>query len=115
MWIDYITSLPFIVLLSLAVASLIYWIGGRMAEASSPDAGKAILYASGEEPPHVAPHFDLERYVIYVIYFFIFDILAFILGTSFEHTGGSTVLYAFTILTTVVFLVPHGRRKRLIE
>jgi NADH:ubiquinone oxidoreductase subunit 3 (subunit A) len=112
MWIDFLTSFPFIALLSLAIAFFIYWIGGRMAESSSQDSEKKILYASGEEPPHVSPHINIERFVIYAVYFYIFDILAFIMVTSFEHTGGATILYAFTVLTALLFLVPHSWRRK---
>jgi NADH:ubiquinone oxidoreductase subunit 3 (subunit A) len=106
------TSFPVIVGISFLVVILIYWLGVRMSKArSEKEAESRILYASGEEPPHDAPQINLERFVIYVIYFYIFDILAFLVVTSFEQTGGATIMYASIILTAILFLVPHNWRR----
>ena len=110
-----LTSFPIIVGFSFIVVVLIYWLGGRMSrvqnEGSLSDSEAKILYASGEDPPHDAPHINLERFVIYIIYFYIFDILAFMIFTSFEQTGGAIILYASIILTAVLFLVPRNWRR----
>jgi NADH:ubiquinone oxidoreductase subunit 3 (subunit A) len=112
MLVEVLVSFPFIVGISFLVVILIYWAGGRISRARiEKEAESQILYASGEEPPHHEPLINLERFVIYVIYFFIFDILAFLIVTSFEQTSGATIMYAGIILTAVLFLVPYNWRR----
>jgi NADH:ubiquinone oxidoreductase subunit 3 (subunit A) len=109
---DVFTTFPTIVIVSFLVVIIIYWLGSRISKTTSEKLVESkILYASGEEPPHDAPHINLERFVIYVIYFYIFDILAFIVVTSFEQTGGATIMYTGIILTAILFLVPHNWRR----
>jgi NADH:ubiquinone oxidoreductase subunit 3 (subunit A) len=115
--VSILTSLPTIAVISFLFVWFLYWLGGQINYRSSTkshfDKEKKILYASGEEPPHETPHIILERLVIYIIYFFVFDILAFILVTSFEHTGGAIILYAGIILISILFLAPQSWRKEV--
>ncbi|MCD6504720.1 NADH-quinone oxidoreductase subunit A, partial [Candidatus Bathyarchaeota archaeon] len=46
-------------------------------------AGKSAPYACGEDLPAEELKVNLERFFVFAVYFLIFDVLAFILATSF--------------------------------
>ncbi len=110
MWIDLLISLPFIFFLSLLIG-LIFYLVGRIAGARGKETpGKVAPYACGEDLPARKFQVDVERFLVYAVYFLIFDILAFILATSLNTPGIFPAVYAVIVLMAVVILLPLWRR-----
>jgi NADH:ubiquinone oxidoreductase subunit 3 (subunit A) len=97
---------------SLVLALAIYWIGGRIgAKGDLGKTGKTEPYACGEELPVQDLRVDLERFLVFAVYFLIFDVLAFVLATSFYALGVAPITYSLVVLVAVAMLV-FSRRHR---
>jgi len=103
---DVIASLPTAFLTALIVSLIFYWIGGRIAPKGKKTAGKLATYACGEEYPAEKLQLNIQKFFIYAVYFMIFDILAFILATSFMSPGIIPAIYALITLSAVMLLLP---------
>jgi NADH:ubiquinone oxidoreductase subunit 3 (subunit A) len=110
-WQELFTSLPFVFMVSLATALLLYMCGGRISPKGSENLGKLSQYACGENLPAEKLQVNVEHFFIYAVYFLVFDILAFMLATSLGSPGLMPSLYATITLLAVVLLLPLlGRR-----
>jgi len=107
---DLLVSLPFIFFLSLVVGLILYGIGGKVGAKGEKTEGKVAPYACGEDLPARKLQVDVERFLIYAVYFLVFDILAFILATSLNTPGYFPAIYALIVLMAVVILLPLLRR-----
>ena len=107
---DLLISLPFIFFLCLVVGLILYLVGGRVGAKGEKSADKVAPYACGEDLPPRKLQVDVERFLIYAVYFLIFDILAFILATSLSTPGYFPAVYASIVLMAVVILLPLWRR-----
>ena len=105
------SSPPFIILFSLAVAVTIYWIGGRLKAKGEANPGKEEAYACGEDMPAVKTQINIQSFFIYAFYFMIFDILAFVLATSFGIAGIYATLYTGIVLLAIIVLPKLGTGK----
>jgi NADH:ubiquinone oxidoreductase subunit 3 (subunit A) len=110
MQIDLLISLPFIFLLSLLIGLVLYLVGRTIGAKGEETADKVAPYACGEDLPARKLQVDVEGFLVYAVYFFIFDILAFILATSLDTPGIFPVAYAVIVLMAVVILLPLWRR-----
>lgn len=111
MQIDLLSSLPFLFFLSLLVGLVLYWVGGRVGAKSEKSADKVAPYACGEDLPPRKLQVDVERFLIYAVYFLIFDILAFILATSLNRPGYFPAIYATIVLMAIIILLQSWRRE----
>lgn len=107
---DLLISLPFIFFLCLVVGLILYLVGGIAGARGEKSADKVAPYACGENLPPRKLQVDVERFLIYGVYFLIFDILAFILATSLSTPGFFPAIYAIIVLMAVVVLLPLWRR-----
>jgi NADH:ubiquinone oxidoreductase subunit 3 (subunit A) len=110
MQIDLLISLPFIFLLSLLIGLVFYLVGRIIGAKGEETTDKVAPYACGEDLPARKFQVDVERFLVYAVYFFIFDILAFILATSLDTPGIFPSAYAVIVLMAVVILLPLWRR-----
>ena len=107
---DLLISLPVVFLLSLVVGLIFYLVGRIVAAKGEKTTGKVAPYACGEDlPPHKF-QVNVEEFLIYAVYFLIFDILAFTLATSLITPGYFPVVYTLIVLMAVVILMPLRRR-----
>ena len=53
---------------------------------------------------------DLERFLVFAVYFLIFDVLAFVVATSSYATGLAPIVYSLVVLTAAAMLI-FSRRK----
>ena len=98
--------LPVVFGVCLAVALFIYWIAGRIsAKNSMTGTGKTTTYACGEDLPIEELRVDLERLLIFAVYFLIFDVLVFVLATSFYTMGLIPTAYSLIVLMAVAMLI----------
>jgi NADH:ubiquinone oxidoreductase subunit 3 (subunit A) len=102
--------LPLVFVVSLVAALIIYWVGGRLAPKSVHDEAKNAPYSCGEQPPMKEAKLDLERFLTYAVYFLIFDVLAFVVMTSFYATDYLPVMYSLIVLIAVGMLI-FARKK----
>ena len=86
------------------VALGIYWAGGRLKAKGEVTKGKEEAYACGEDIPGVKSKVNVQSFFMYAFYFMIFDILAFMLVTSFGTAGIYATLYAGIVLIAMVIL-----------
>lgn len=110
MLMDLLTSLPFIFILSIIVGLILYLVGWIVGAKGEKSRSKVAPYACGEDLPPRKFQVDVERFLIYAVYFLIFDILAFVLVTSLRTPGYFPVIYASIVLMAVVILLPLWRR-----
>jgi len=103
-WQELFISLPFVFVLSLIAALMLYWYGGKISPKAAKTPGKLAQYACGEEMPAEKLQVNVERFFIYAVYFLVFDILAFMLATSFASPGFMPALYAVITLLAVALL-----------
>jgi len=103
-----LSSPPFIILLSVIVGVAIYWIGGRLKAKGDTSPGKEEAYACGEDIPAVKTQTNIQSFFIYAFYFMIFDILAFVLATSFGTAGIYATLYTGIVLLAIIVLPKLG-------
>jgi len=109
--IDLIFSLPFVFVLSFLVGSGIYLVGWIVSAKKAKTRGKVAPYASGEDLPPLKFQIDLEKFLIYALYFLIYDIFAFTLAMSLGTPGHLPTVYAIIVLAAVVILAPWRRIK----
>lgn len=105
-----LASLPVIFLISITVGLILYLVGGRIGAKGRKSPGKVAPYACGEDLPPRELQVNVERFLIYAVYFLIFDILAFILATSLTTPGYFPAVYASIVLMATVILLPLWRR-----
>jgi NADH:ubiquinone oxidoreductase subunit 3 (subunit A) len=110
MYADLLVSLPFIFILSIIVGLIIYLVARRVVAKGEKTAYKVAPYACGEDLPPRKFQVDLEEFLIYAVYFLIFDILAFTLATSLSTPGYFPIAYTLIVLMAVVILIPLWRR-----
>lgn len=117
MTFDFIFSLPFMFLWAFLISCFLTIIGliisrARAQKTKEPENGR-MPYACGEDMISGKFQISVQRFFLYVAYFMIFDIAAFILALSFSVEGIYPVLFSvimvFNLLT--VFPLVRGNRK----
>lgn len=112
MSLDPLFLLPVATVSAVIVIALIFWIGGKI----SPNVGKSdpeklSPYACGEEFQVEEHGINMERFLIYALYFLIFDVLTFIMAISFFERGIMPAIYSAVALASVMVLVMARRHK----
>jgi len=95
---------PLAFLASLALALALYWVGGMVGARGRRSRGKEAPYACGERLPAREHRMNVERFFIYVVYFLIFDVYAFMIATSSTTVGVLPILYALFLLLATCFI-----------
>ena len=103
--------MPFMFILSLAFSVLLYMIGSVVSPKVKKTVGKLSSYACGEEFPAGKSQVNIRSFFLYIAFFMIFDISAFILATSFGSQGLYPVIFSAIALLAVITLLPVWRRK----
>lgn len=104
--------LPAIFGVAVVLGLVIYLLGGRISPRNlSQTAGKTAPYACGEDMPAEEMKIDLERFLVFAVYFLIFDVFAFSIATSFSATGLVPLAYSLIVLMAVVMLILSRRHK----
>jgi NADH:ubiquinone oxidoreductase subunit 3 (subunit A) len=108
---DFMLSIPFIFIISLVFSLMIYLIGSLISPKGKDTVEKFSSYACGEDFPARKLQFNIKNFFIYVTFFMIFDISAFILAMSFESRGLYPILFITITAGSVLTLLPAIRRK----
>ena len=109
---DSILLLPAIFGVALLAALAIYWLGGRISPRNvAQSAGKTAPYACGEDLPAEEMKIDLERFLVFAVYFLIFDVFAFLMATSFYATAFVPIFYSLIVLVSVGMLILSRRHR----
>jgi len=104
--------LPAIFGVAIVAGLMIYWVGGKISPKQvASTAGKTAPYACGEDLPAEEMKVDLERFLVFAVYFLIFDVFAFIIATSLYTTVFVPVaaVYSLIVLVSVAMLVISRR------
>lgn len=104
MYLNLIASLPFIFIVSILVGVVIYLTGRKVAAKGEKTAGKVAPYACGEDLPPSQFQINVGEFLIYAVYFLIFDVLAFTLATSMGNPGYFPMVYVIVVLMAVALL-----------
>lgn len=103
--------LPIVFGVAITIALLLFWIGGKISAKSKPNSEKTAPYACGEDLPVEESKIDLEKFLIFAVYFLIFDVLAFVVSTSYYGGGLVSAAYSLIVSMAVVMLVLSRRHK----
>jgi NADH:ubiquinone oxidoreductase subunit 3 (subunit A) len=94
------------------VAIFIYWVAGRIsAKSTAANTEKTTSYSCGEDLPMGELTVDLERLLIFAVYFLIFGVLGFVLATSFNTMGLIPTAYSLIVLMAVSMLILSRRHR----
>ena len=104
-------STPFIFLISLSFSVLLYLVGSLISRKAGETVGKLSSYACGENFPPGKSRVNVRSFFLYVTFFMVFDISAFILATSFSNPGFYPLLFCAIILLSVVTLLSVWREE----
>jgi len=92
--------------LSLLITLIIYLVGRRIAPKGGKEGGaKTDPYACGEDLPAEEGRIDLERFLIFALFFLVFDVAAFMLATSYFALGIMPVIYVSIVIVAVTALM----------
>ena len=107
---DLVLAIPLIFGLSLLVAILIF-IAGSLASVRVSRKSKLGFtpYACGEAFPAAKLQVNLENFFIYLAFFLIFDVAAFLLVLSYENPGFYPILFCLVIIINISTLIPLWR------
>lgn len=112
MYLDPLLLLPLAAISAVLVIVLIFWIGGKISpniKKSDPD--KLAPYACGEELAIEEHGINMERFLIFALYFLIFDVLTFIMAISFFERGILPATYSMVALASIMVLIIARRHK----
>lgn len=108
---NFVLSISFIFILSLTFSVLLYLMGSVVSPKVKGTVGKLAPYACGEDLPAKKVQVNVRSFFLYITFFMVFDISAFILATSFGSQGFYPVLFSAIILLAVTTLLPIWRGK----
>jgi len=114
MALNYLVSLPFIFLLALLVSTLLYCVGSLISQKvkKTRRSSKFDPYACGESLPAEKLQINIERFLLYIMLFMIFDITAFLLSISFNASSICPIIFIAIIASSLLIIVPEIRGKR---
>lgn len=110
--ISLLLSLPFIFIVSLGISISLYLIGATMSPKGKKTKGKLAPYACGEELPPQKFQVNVRSFFLYVTFFMIFDISAFLLAMSFSVHGPYPAIFSTVIILALVWLLMAWRREK---
>ncbi|MGD8565675.1 MAG: NADH-quinone oxidoreductase subunit A [Candidatus Bathyarchaeota archaeon] len=101
---EILSSLPFVIIVTIAIAVIIYVLGSRIATKGKISYGKTASYTCGEELSPQEFKMNVEEFFIYAVYFLVFDVLIFVLAMSFAAPGMLVAIYTVIVLIAVTVL-----------
>jgi len=113
-----LSSLNAIVALGLAalLTIMLYFVGGKLAAKGRASPGKYEPYACGEDLPPPEPRVNLMAFFWYILFFVVFDVVAFIVATSYGVLGTTApmlkvlpAVYLALAIMAVLVLFPLRR------
>jgi NADH:ubiquinone oxidoreductase subunit 3 (subunit A) len=108
---DFVLTTPFIVMLSLSFSVFLYLLGSTLSHKVKTTVDKLSSYACGEDLPAERSKVNVRQFFMYITFFMVFDVSAFMLATSFSSPGVYPLLFCVIVLLAVVTLLPLWREK----
>ena len=78
--------------IAVVIIAILYLVGGSISAKGKPSVGKYRPYACGEDFPPPEPRVNLMAFFWYILFFVIFDVVAFIVATSYGVIGATAPL-----------------------
>ncbi|MEM2178555.1 MAG: NADH-quinone oxidoreductase subunit A [Candidatus Methanomethylicaceae archaeon] len=103
--------LPITVILAILLTLIIFIIGGKISQKALKDPEKLAPYACGEDVSFEEARINLEKFLIFALYFLIFDVITFIMAISFFERGILPGIYSIVALASILILVIGGLHK----
>jgi len=100
--LDILLSPPVAFLVFLAVFTLLYWIGGRMAPKANAVGGKRTTYACGEDIPGTKIQFGYRSFFMIALFFTMMHVSALVVATL---PGGPIVFFGIFYLGMIFLSV----------
>jgi len=110
--INVLLSLPFVFIVSLGFSIVLYLVGAVISPKNKKTKGKLAPYACGEELPPQKFQVNVRSFFLYVTFFMIFDISAFLLAMSFSVHGPYPAIFGAVIILALVWLLMTWRREK---
>jgi len=110
--LEVLFSLPSVFFLMLLIGVVLYVISSVIAPKNEKTADKLAPYACGEDMSGRKFQVNLQRFFIYVTYFMIFDISAFLLALSFTGRGLYPVIFVVITALSLLTIIPTIRREK---
>lgn len=103
--------LPLVAALAMLLMAIIFIIGGKISQKGSKDPEKLAPYACGEDISFEEARINLEKFLIFALYFLIFDVITYIMAISFFERGILPGIYSVVALASILVLVLGGLHK----
>ena len=102
-------------IIAIAIALLIilsiFFISKKISQKQKYDKEKLSPYACGEDLPVEEVRINLEKFLIFALYFLIFDVITYIIAISFFERGILPATYSIIALASVLVLIIGGWHK----
>jgi NADH:ubiquinone oxidoreductase subunit 3 (subunit A) len=105
LWEKVVESIFLILILSVFIGILLYWISSKISPPGKKTPGKLAPYACGEDVPPLRLQVNIERFYLYTVFFVIFHILAWIYVTSLARPGIGPTIFITMILMFILPLI----------
>lgn len=103
--------LPIVVLSAVFLVLFIFLIGGSISQKGQKDIEKLTPYACGEDLSVEEARINLEKFLIFALYFLIFDVITYMMATSFYERGIIPGIYSIVAFASILILVLGGLHK----
>jgi NADH:ubiquinone oxidoreductase subunit 3 (subunit A) len=104
---DIVTSPLLVFALTLLVAWILYWLGGKMSPSFLAEGGKAKAYTGGENIPGKKQRVSYQFYHLALI-FTVLHVTTLVVATAFLAGAGIAAIFYLLIGTTAVVVVLVG-------
>lgn len=110
---DPVLAIPLIFGISFLVGILIYHAGSHVSARIPRKTQLGFTpYACGEAFPATKLQVNLENFFLYLSFFLIFDVAAFLLVLSYESPGFYPIIFCLVIIVNISTLIPLWRHTR---
>ncbi|MCQ5340808.1 MAG: NADH-quinone oxidoreductase subunit A [Candidatus Methanomethylicia archaeon] len=99
------------IVIALLIVLSIFFIGRKFSQKQKYDKEKFLPYACGEDLPVEEVRINLEKFLIFALYFLIFDVITYIIAVSFFERGILPAIYSIIALASVLVLIFGGWHK----
>ncbi len=110
---DLVLTVPLVFGISFLTGVLIYLTGSKVSARFPRKTQLGFTpFACGESFPASKLQVNLDNFFLYLAFFLIFDVAAFLLVLSYENPGFYPIIFCLVIILNISTLLPLWRRTR---
>lgn len=106
---DLLSSPPFVMVVFLAIASFLYWFGGKLAPRGEASENKHLPYTGGELPADMPEMLTYHAYFKLALFFAILHVAALVLSTMPNNVASSRVAMIYLVGVGISVFVMTGK------